>query len=106
MATKKRLFGPALLTNVAATKYTTPADKRTTIKRILVDNPTGGVVTCTITIGADAQGVRIAGAVPIPANGALDLYGPFTLEAAEVLQAYAGTTNVLVMVVNGEVEDV
>jgi hypothetical protein len=102
--TKKRLFGPALLSNAAATKYTVPPATRTTIRRILIDNPSGGIVTCTITIGADAAGTRILGAVPIPANGGLDLYGPFTLETGEILQAYAGSANVLVLLVNGEEE--
>jgi hypothetical protein len=103
MATvKKRLAGPALVTNTAATKYTCPALTTAVIRRIRVDNPSAGAVTFTMSIGADAAGTRLFGATSIPANSGLDIWGPFTLAAAEIVQALAGTTNVLTLTIDGE----
>lgn len=103
----KRLSGPALITNSVVTKYTTPAATRTVIRHIRIQNNSGSAATVTISIGADAAGTRIADAVSIPAVGAgsvnyVDWWGPYTLEATEIVQAVAGTTNVLNMTVDGE----
>lgn len=102
MATiSKRLFGPAQLTNAAATKYTCPALTTAVIRRMRVSNPTGGAVTFTISIGADAAGTRLYDAVSVPAGGAVDIWGPFTLAAAEILQALASANTSLVLTVDG-----
>lgn len=102
MATiSKRLFGPAQLTNAAATKYTCPGSTVAVIRRMRVSNPTGGAVTFTISIGADAAGTRLYDAVSVPAGGAVDIWGPFTLAAAEILQALASANTALVLTVDG-----
>ncbi len=102
MATiSKRLFGPAQLTNAAATKYTVPALTTTVIRRMRVSNPTGGALTFTISIGADAAGTRLYDAVSVPAGGSVDIWGPFTMAAAEILQALASAATSLVLTVDG-----
>lgn len=104
----KRLAGPALIATGPATIYTVPALTKTIIRKIHLQNPSASPVTVTLSIGASAAGTRILDAFPLPAQGAgvstnvLDLFGPYTLEAAEVLQAAAGTNNIVVIVVDGE----
>ncbi len=99
----KRLFGPAQVSNAAATKYTVPALTKTVIRHIRVQNPSASPVTLTISIGADAAATRILDAYSVPAAGAgvtasvLDIFGYFVLDAAEILQAFAGTNNILTM---------
>jgi hypothetical protein len=96
------LAGPALVTNTAATKYTVPAGTKTKVQNIHVSNPGGGsAVTFTCSIGADAAGTRIADGISIPAGTVFDMYGPFYLSAAEIIQALAGTTNILTLTIDG-----
>lgn len=98
----KRLAGPALVTNAAATKYTVPAVTKTIVRHIHVQNPTGGAVTFTASIGTDAAGTRIFDAYSIPAGAVLDHFCYYVLEAAEIIQALAGTTNVLTLTIDGD----
>lgn len=100
--TNKRLSGPALLTNVAATKYTTPAATVTKVQHIHVENPTGGAVTFTMSIGTDAAGTRIYDAYSIGAGQVLDTFCLYVLTAGEVIQAFAGTTNVMTLTLDGQ----
>lgn len=106
--TKKRLAGPAQVATGPATIYTVPASTKTIIRKIHVQNPSGSAVTLTLSIGADAAGTRFLSAYSIPAAGAgvtgsvVDFWGPYTMDAAEVLQASAGTNNILTIVVDGE----
>lgn len=100
--TPKRLAGPALLTNAAATKYTVPALTKTIVRTIHVENPTGAAVTFTMSIGADAAGTRIYDAFSIAAGGVLDLFCYYVLEAAEIIQALAGTNNVMTLTLDGD----
>lgn len=97
----KRFFGPAQLTNAAATKYTCPALTVAVIRRMRVSNPTGGAVTFTLSIGADAAGTRLYDGVSIPAGGALDIWGPFSLAATEIVQSFAGANTSLVLEIDG-----
>lgn len=103
---KKRLAGPAQVSNAAATKYTVPSNTRTTIRHIHVQNPSGSAATFTCSIGADAAGTRILDAISIAAGTAQDFWGPYTMEAAEILQALSGTNNVLTLTVDGEEEKI
>lgn len=97
--TAKRLFGPALLTASAATKIT--AGPLTIIRQIhLVNTDTTATRTATISIGADAAGTRIF-RVPVPAGITWDWNGFIVLNAADIVQAYADTTNVIAMTVSG-----
>lgn len=98
----KRLAGPALVTNAAADKYTTPAATRTVVRHIHVQNPSGSAVDFTISIGADAAGTRLLDGFPIAADSERSFYGPYTLEAAEKLQAVAGTNNIITLTIDGE----
>ncbi len=104
MATKtfKRLSGPSQLTNSVVTKYTVPAATTAVIRHIHVQNPSGSAVTFTLSIGANAAGTRIFDALSIAANSERSFWGPYTLTAAEIVQALAGTTLVLVLVLDGE----
>lgn len=99
--TAKRLSGPALLTNAAATKYTVPASTVTTIKHLHVQNPTALSVTFTLSIGADAAGTRIYDVFAIPANQVLDVFCMYVLTAGEIVQAFASTNNVLTLTLDG-----
>jgi hypothetical protein len=106
--TPKRLFGPAQLTGAAATKYTVPAVTKTILRHIHVENPSGAAVAFTFSIGADAAGTRLFDAYSIPAAGAgvtgsaFDHYCYYVLEAAEIIQSFAGTASVLVLTLDGD----
>ncbi len=103
MATvNKRLAGPAFVTNAAATKYTTPGSTVTIIQHIHVQNPSANPVTFTMTIGADAANVRIYDAFVIGAGQVLDTFCKYVLQPAEIIQAFAGTTNILTLTLDGQ----
>lgn len=101
----KRLAGPALVSNAAATKYTVPATLRAVVRHIHVSNPTGGAVTFTMSIGADAAGTRIFDVYSLAAGAVLDHFGMYALAAGEIIQAFSGTNNVLTLTIDGD-EDV
>jgi hypothetical protein len=101
--TPKRLAGPAQLTGAAATKYTVPAATKTIIRHIRLTNTDAATAyKATVSIGADAAGTRIADAVSIAPNSALDIFGYYVLEAAEILQAFADTASKLTLTVDGD----
>lgn len=100
MATPKRFSGPQFLTNAPVTQYTCPESTIAVIKRMRVSNPSGGAINFKLSLGADAANTRLYD-VDIPANGSLDVFGPFTLEDGQIVQAYAGTTNTLVLEIDG-----
>jgi hypothetical protein len=100
----KRMHGPAQVSNVAATKYTVPANRRGIVRHIHVSNPSGGAVTLTLSIGADAAAVRIFDAFSIAANAVLDHFCYYVLEAAEIIAGLSGTNNVLVLTIDGDEE--
>jgi hypothetical protein len=98
----KRLHGPAQVSNAAATKYTVPAVTKTVVRHVHIQNPSGSPVTFTMSIGADAAGVRLFDAYSIAANTVLDHFCYYVLEAAEVIQALAGTNNILTLTIDGD----
>jgi len=98
----KRLHGPALVTNAAATKYTVPATTKTIVRHIHVSNPSASAVDLTLSIGTDAAAVRIFDGYPIAADSVLDHFSYYVMEAAEIIQALASTTNVLVLTIDGD----
>ncbi len=102
MRTVKRLTGPAQLGNTAATKYTTPTGGKAVIRHIHVNNPSGGAVTFTCSIGADAAGTRLFDAFSIAAGGSLDHHCNYPLDSTEIFQAYAGTAAAITLTVGGE----
>lgn len=97
-----RLAGPALVSNAAATKYTVPAVTKTIVRHIHVQNPSGSAVTFTLSIGADAAGTRIYDAFSIQPGAELDRFCYYVLEAAEIIQAFAGTNNILTLTIDGD----
>jgi hypothetical protein len=106
--TPKRLAGPAQVSNGAATKYTVPAGTKTILRHIHVQNPSGSAATFTLSIGADAAATRLLDAFSIPAAAAgvtgsvVDFFCYYVLEAAEIIQAFSGTNNVLTLTLNGD----
>ena len=100
--TPKRLAGPLLVTNSAVTRYTVPSVTKTIVRHIHVSNPSGSVVTFTLTIGTDAAAVRLFDAFSVPPTSVLDHFCYYIVESAEVMQTNAGTTNILVFTMNGD----
>lgn len=109
--TLKRLVGPVAIATGPATIYTAPtfapAGLVTEIRHIHVQNPSASPVTLTLSIGTDAAGKRLYDAFSIPAAAAgvtanvLDIWCLYALATGEVLQAAAGTNNILVITIDG-----
>lgn len=100
--TPKRLAGPAQVSNSAATKYTVPALTTTVVRSIHVQNPSASPVDFTLSIGADAAGTRVYDALAIPADSQKTFWAYRVLAAAEVVQAFAGTNNILTLTLDGD----
>lgn len=98
----KRLHGPAQVSNAAATKYTVPALTKTIVRHVHIQNPSGSAVTFTMSIGADAAAVRLFDAYSISANSILDHFCYYVLDTTEIIQALAGTNNILVLTIDGD----
>ncbi len=98
----KRLYGPVQLPATTGTRYTTPAATRTVVRHIHVSNPTAGSVDLTVGIGADSAATRVIDGFPIPADSERSFYGPYTLEATEIIAAHASAATSLVLVIDGE----
>lgn len=97
-----RLAGPALVTDSAATKYTVPSSTKTIVRHVHIQNPSGSPVTFTMSIGSDAAGTRLFDAYSIAANSIFDHYCYYVLVAAEIIQALAGTTNIITLTIDGD----
>jgi len=100
--TATRFAGPAQVSNAASTKYTVASGQRIVLRHIHVQNPSGSPVTFTMSIGTDAAGTRIYDAYSLAANTPYDFFCYYPLAAAEIIQAFAGTTNVLTLTLNGD----
>jgi hypothetical protein len=98
----KRLSGPALVSNAAATKYTVPALTKTIIRHIHISNPSAAAVTFTLSIGADAAAVRLFDAYTIAAYTVLDHFCYYIVDVAEIVQGLAGTNNILTLTIDGD----
>lgn len=97
-----RFHGPALVTNAAVTKYTVAASQKAIIRHIHVQNPSASAVTFTMSIGADAAATRIFDAFSIGAGQVFDHFCYYVADAAEVIQALAGTNNILTLTIDGD----
>jgi hypothetical protein len=97
-----RVHGPALVSNVAATKYTVPANSKFVLRHIHVQNPSVAPVDFTMSIGADAAAVRLYDGYPIGPDSVLDVWVYFALEETEIIQALAGTNNILTLTLDGD----
>lgn len=100
--TAKRLAGPALVSNAAATKYTAPALTKTIVRHVHVANTSASAATFTMSLGADAAGTRLFDAISIAANSVFDWYCYLVVDVAEVIQAFSGTNNVLTLTLDGD----
>jgi hypothetical protein len=100
--TPTRLAGPALVSNSAATKYTAPAGGAL-VRSIHVSNPSGSAVDFTLSIGADAAGTRLFDGYAIGADSAETFWCYHALTNAEIVQALAGTNNVITLTLGGDV---
>lgn len=98
----KRLAGPAQVSNAAATKYTVPSTTKTVVRHIHIQNPSASPVDFTLSIGTDAAGVRLFDGLAIPADSVYDHFCYYVLEAAEIIQAFAGTNNILTLTIDGD----
>lgn len=72
------------------------------VRYVRVQNPSGGTVLFTMSVGTDAAGTRIYDAEPIGPGQALDWVTRTPIESGESLVAYADVTNTLTMTVSGE----
>ena len=97
-----RLAGPAQVSNAAATKYTVPASTKTILRSIHVQNPSASPVDFTLSIGADAAATRLYDGLVIPADSEKTFWCYHVLEAAEIIQALAGTNNILTLTLDGD----
>jgi len=98
----KRLAGPAQVSNAAATKYTVPALTKTIVRHVHVQNPSGAAVMFTMSIGADAAATRLFDAYSIAAGAVLDHFCYYVIDVAEIIQALAGTNNILTLTIDGD----
>lgn len=92
--------GPVYLGNAAATIIT--ATNTVILSKLHVVNGDSSDHTLTVSIGTDGAGKRIYETYTVRANGGiLDDTGPYKLDAAEVLQAYADAANKMTIYVCG-----
>ena len=98
--TPKRLAGPLSITGASATRYTVPALTKTIIRHMHFQNPTGGALTITVSIGADAAGTRLFDAYSLAAGAVLDHFCYYIADAAEVVQA--GSSGAVILTMDGD----
>lgn len=97
-----RFMGPALVATGPTTVYTVAANQKIIVRHVHIQNPSGAIVTFTMSIGASAAGTRIFDAYSIGAGQVFDHFCMYTLEETEIIQVAAGTNNILVITMNGE----
>ena len=97
-----RFHGPAHLGTTAATKCTIAANEKGIIKHIHVENPSGGAVGLTMSIGADTTATRIFDAYQIAAGAIFDHFCYYVLEETEIIQAFASSANILTLTIDGD----
>lgn len=101
--TAARIIGPVQLAAADALLYTVPVLTTLIIKQIRIVNTTGGTVSFRLSIGADADGTRIAHDIGVPTQG-MYLEGSDCFEvlaAAETLRGHASAATSLTITVNG-----
>lgn len=98
---ERRLYGPAQLTNVAATLFTVPAGVRQILRYMRFALPAGADRTFTLSIGVDAPATQLFRAQLIPGGGAYEWSGFVPLEAGEIVQAYASANAAVTAIITG-----
>lgn len=99
--TYKRLYGPAQLSDSAATLYTCPASAVTRTLHIHASNPSGSAIDANLSIGTDAAGTRVWDDLAIPADSVKDVFDPYELAAGETIQGWAATAGTVVVTITG-----
>ena len=102
MKAATRFVGPAAVATGPTTQYTVPAVSLAVLRHLHLSNPSASAVTFTLTIGADAAGVRLFGAYSIAAGAVFDHFCYYPVVAAEIITTSAGTNNILVMTLSGD----
>lgn len=92
-------IGPSALGASALTQYTVPASTQATLRYIHVANETGTTRTFTLSIGTDGAGKRLFKDVEVAAGDAFSCDLNVTLEAAEIIQAYASAAAALTLTI-------
>jgi hypothetical protein len=100
--TPTRLAGPAQVSNAAATKYTAGGGETAVVRHLHISNPSGSPVDFTLSIGTDAAGTRLYDGYEIPADSVYERHVYWVVAAAEIIQAFAGTNNILTLTLNGD----
>ncbi len=104
--TKKRIAGPAFISNAAADIYTPPAATIfTVLKHIHVANVTGVAATFSLYIGAtggSAAGTEIFKNKSVAANDVYDHYLDRKMLSTDFLSGIASALNTLTITVDGE----
>ena len=97
-----RFHGPAQVSNAAATKYTVASNQKAILRHIHIQNPSGSAVTFTMSIGTDAAGTRIFDVYSIGPGQVFDHFCYYVIEETEIIQAFAGTNNILTLTIDGD----
>ena len=103
MANAYKKLGQGVLTGAATqdTMYTVPASTEAIVKLIVIVNTDSS--NCTVEVWHDghADTNAILPSITIEAGGWLELDGPFTMEAADTLQAEGSAATSLTYTVYG-----
>lgn len=103
MAVTKTAFKvPGLLTNAAATIFTTPTGL-SIIRFLNVSNPTSAPVGFTMSLGADSSTTRIYDGFLVPAFTVLPIFCTHIVATAVTVQAFASVTSGINLEVTGDV---
>lgn len=90
MAITPKFLGGATLTSSLTDTYTCPALTTTRVEHLIISNgATAGTVTVSLTRGATT--IELLNAVPIAANGVLELFN-LIVEAGDKIRSSAATT--------------
>jgi hypothetical protein len=98
-------FVQSLITTSQVTIYTVPASSQDVLKNIDITNTSAASVTCGVnlvpTAGSAATGNLLFAAISIPANSTFHWTGTRVMNTGDFISVIAGTTNVLVISVDG-----
>lgn len=104
--TKKRIAGPAFLSNAAANIYTPAASTiQTILLHIHVFNVTAAAASFSLYVGAtggSAAGTELFKTRSIAANSEFDYYCELPMASTDFLSGLASASSTLVIVVEGE----
>ena len=103
MANSYKKLGQGVLTGAATqdTMYTVPADTEAIVKLIVIVNTDSSNHTVEVWHDGHADTNAILPSITIEAGGWLELDGPFTMEAADTLQAEGSAATSLTYTVYG-----